>query len=193
MSDEQTKPREFEFEIFETLTGLHCDMVTNHPAGNYHTIEYRALTALQKENEALKAKEFSSLIHKECSAEIKSLRDELTALQKENEHKSMKIDWLLNDSKKLLEEIKSLRDELIDLKKERDQLRSGCYACEGVAVMNKDLEKKLEIAIEALERLQAGYAGMFGYPGKTPKDDAWDFSQIVINIALAKLQSKGDV
>jgi hypothetical protein len=78
MSDEQTKPREFKFEIFETPTGVHCDMITNHPAGNYHTVEYRALTALQKENE----------------------------------HKSMKIDWLLNDSKKLLEEIKSLREQV---------------------------------------------------------------------------------
>jgi predicted nucleic acid-binding Zn-ribbon protein len=40
------------------------------------------------------------------------LTAELTALQKENEHKSMKIDWLLNDSKKLLDENKSLREQV---------------------------------------------------------------------------------
>ena len=157
MSDEQTKPREFWIGINNwAFTYKNYD-------SEIHVIEISALTALKKENEALKF---------------------------DNANLNIGIDGAQNahmDSVyELDKEIKSLGDELIDLKKERDQLRSGCYACEGVAVTNKKLSEQVEIAREALEQVEKRF-----HDKRHTAYETLAYIMMDTVEALTKLQSKG--
>jgi uncharacterized phage infection (PIP) family protein YhgE len=81
-------------------------------------------------------------------------------------------------------ENEALKRQLIDLKKERDQLRSGCYACEGVAVTNKKLSEQVAIARDALENITDQFKDMSDL-----NDIRYEWFKKAEN-ALAKLQSK---
>jgi len=53
-----------------------------------------------------------------------------------------------------------------------------------------DLEKRLQIAREALDKLQAGFAGMFGYQEVTMLQDFYDRGEEIVNEALEKIKGE---
>lgn len=46
----------------------------------------------------------------------------------------------------------------------------------------------LKIAVEALEKLEAGYSGMFGCPGKSAEQEAFEMSPEIIGQTLSKIK-----